>query len=115
MNLQEEKDSNRAVFDRTPIHPDEEAKVYKYTIWRKMQNLTIAQRKLAKLLLPKRLGVRLRTFETWMYYKIGEEKTVPADSLYQLSTFFGCSVHEMWTETPESLHLESLKVKQISK
>lgn len=84
---------------------------YKYSIWRLWQNLTRAEQTKAKALLPNLLGVSIHTFKCWMYYKKNEYHSIPADQLYQLATFFGVKIEDMWTETPASLHLDFTRMK----
>lgn len=96
----------------TTFDLDNISNTYKYTIWRRWQNLTRAEQAIAKKKLPKLIGVAPRTlFERWMYYRIDDNKTIPADALYQLATFFGCDIKGMWTTPPESLHITSIQIK----
>ena len=91
------------------------AEQYKYTIWLRFQSLTRAEQRITKNVLPSLLGISPRTFELWMYYKKEDSKTIPADMLYRLASFFGCDINEMWTEAPESIHLEYIKMKNRAK
>lgn len=92
---------------------DDVAKIYKYRLWRLFENLTVAQRKKAKQVLPVALNTSWRTIEKWLYIRIDDNKTIPADKLYQLSTFFKTNVNLMWTKAPESLYKERLLIEKI--
>jgi len=87
---------------------------YKYTIWGKLQNFTNAEKINLKVYLPELIGVTWRTIENWMYIRKDNNKFVPADKLYLLSTFFECEVSEMWHTPPTPLTGELQKIKQHS-
>lgn len=99
--------NNTTVYEASEI-----AQGYKYTIWAKFQQLTRAEQRIAKNTLPHLLNISTRTLQIWMYYKKEDAKTIPADMLFRLASYFGCSINEMWTEEPESLHLEYIKMKK---
>lgn len=86
------------------------AATYKYTIWQRLQNLTVAQKKEFWRIVPTLLKKDHRTVENWQYIKKTCNKSVPAEALYQLATFFRCDIKEMWTETPQSLFIERIKI-----
>lgn len=96
-------------------HPDEVAKCYKYTIWRRFEDFTVAEKKLAMIRLPEKLGKDLRTIENWMYIKHGDNKSVPADCLLKLASFFGVEIEKMWTIPLESLWLDRLEITNACK
>lgn len=83
---------------------------YKYTLWHLYQNLTRAEQREAIITLSRCLGISQGTFENWMYIRKDDNKNIPADCLYQLSTFFNVPVEQMWNEPPKSLYLERLKI-----
>lgn len=89
------------------------AQGYKYTIWYLLQKMTGVERTEAMHYLPIKLGVAYRTFERWMYLKIDDSSTIPADRLYELSTFFGVNMISMWTNGTENPHLKNLHIDRL--
>jgi len=79
------------------------APIYKYTIWKHWQQLTRAEQRNAKIVLPEKLNIKWRTFENWMYIRESCNKTISAHNLYMLSTFFNVPIEQMWTTPPKKL------------
>lgn len=77
--------------------------LYKYKIKEKIDFLPNKDFVLAKIMLPKILGINKRTFEKYMYTKTTDSYEVPADRLAIISNFFNCTMEEMFTYFPKPI------------
>lgn len=95
----------------TTTEIEDRAKQYKYTLWRKWQDLTAHEQQAAYKVLCSAMCIDVRTFKNWMYIRADDAtKAISADYLFQLATFFGCKVEQMWTELPKSMYATRLQI-----
>jgi len=82
---------------------------YKYRILEFLKELPTVDKKIAINRLPIALEVPRPTFTAWCYLKEEESRTIPAEKLYQLATYFDKEVKEMFTSTPDDISYEQIK------
>lgn len=86
----------------------------KYRIAALLEELSAKDLAIAKIWLPKQLGISRRTFEDWKYIGEESEREIPLDKAYMLASFFKIEVSELFTTVPENLDLTFQKEKHTA-
>ena len=81
---------------------------YKYNILSKLEGLSVKKSKIAKRVLPKALKISKRTFELYLYIKIGDKNNVSPDKLQILASYFNCTVDDLLNEEVPNINYENL-------
>ena len=82
--------------------------LFKYKIKEYFDSLPHGDYLLGKKNLPKALGINKRTFEKYIYTKINEKYSMPADHLRIVANFFQCTMEELFNAAPELHKAQSI-------
>lgn len=83
---------------------------YKYRILELLNGRPHEEYKIAKNRLPIAIKVNPRTFRDWCYITKDEERTIPADKLYQIAEFLEVPMKDMFTNPPEGINYEQMRL-----
>ena len=84
-------------------------KEYKYRIKEKLDLLSHNEYKSALVILPKALKIHQRTFFRYLYTKVHESYSMPADHLARLARFFNCKIEDLLNFEPQPMTLKEMK------
>lgn len=82
--------------------------IYKYNILSKLESLSVKKYKQAKELMPLALEISKRTFEAYLYAKIGDKQSITPDKLQVIASYFNCKVDDLLNEDVKSINYEKL-------
>ena len=85
---------------------------FKYKIKEKLEALTHTEYKIYLKTLPKALRISSRTFLRYLYTRIDDIYSMPADHLAQLARFFNCRIEDLLNYEPPPLSRKKLKVQK---
>jgi Cro/C1-type HTH DNA-binding domain len=83
--------------------------IYKYKLKEKLDLLTYNEYKSALYVLPKALKIHQRTFFRYLYTRVNENYSMPADHLARLAIFFNCKIEDLLNFEPQPLTLKEMK------
>jgi len=75
----------------------------KYRIKERLELLTHEEYKVALEEIPKALKISPRTFLRYMYTRVDDDYSMPADHLARLARFFKCQIEEMLNYDPQPI------------
>ena len=81
---------------------------YKYKIKEKIEKLSYSDYLIAKRILPKMLGINVRTFEKYMYTKLVEKYEMPVGHLAVLAKFLNCQMEDLLNYEPQRLTIKGI-------
>lgn len=90
-------------------HKQKKSQTYKYRILEYFNKLPIQEAALAKNRLPIALEVNKYTFRDWCYLKSDDSRKIPSEALYQIASYFGVDISDMFTEIPPDINHNKLK------
>tara|TARA_R110002126_G_scaffold289552_4_gene444720 strand:- start:215 stop:520 length:306 start_codon:yes stop_codon:yes gene_type:complete len=81
---------------------------YKYNILTKLENLSVKKSKIARAVLPIALEVSKRTFELYLYIRIGDKNNISPGKLQILADYFKCKVDDLLNEKVKKVNYDKL-------
>jgi hypothetical protein len=85
----------------------------KYRVREKLYNLPHDQYILVKKALPKALKIIQSTFRKYIYTRIYETYSMPADHLASLAKFFKCRMEDMLNHDPPPIKIKHVSLDKI--
>ena len=73
-------------------------KGYKYTLHKRLRNLSVADYEIAMKWFPERLGIHTDTFRKWIHIPADSTWEIPGTAIMLMALFFECSPFEMYSE-----------------
>jgi hypothetical protein len=86
----------------------------KYRIKERLELLTHEEYTSALKSLPKALNISPRTFLRYLYTRIDDDYSMPADHLARLAKFFNCRIEDMLDYDPPPLSFKEIRKKDKS-
>jgi len=85
---------------------------FKYKIKEKLESLTHTEYKTYIKSLPKALRISSRTFLRYLYTRIDDLYSMPADHMAQLARFFNCKIEDLLNYEPPPLTGKKMKAQK---
>lgn len=75
--------------------------IYKYTIYDKLNSLTINEKQKALITLPEKLGISKDQFNKYLYAKVDSNTELTAKSMRIIAQYFSCTMEQLFTPVKE--------------
>ena len=82
---------------------------YKYKIKEKLDLLSYQEYRSVLHVIPKALKIHQRTFLRYIYTRINDNYSMPADHLARLARFFNCKIEDLLNFEPQPMTLKEMK------